>query len=77
MTNDKKPAASAPIPFPFSRVSPQHTSGGYRELGITPLAKQLGLQEWQLNGHWCSRCQGLWYGYTLETECPCCGNRNG
>jgi hypothetical protein len=47
------------------------------ELGSTPLAKQLGLHDWQLNGHWCSRCQGIWYGYTLEAECPRCGNRRG
>lgn len=75
MADDKKPAA--PIPFLFSLVSPQHTLGGYKELGTTALAKQLGLQEDQLNGHWCSRCEGIWYGYTLEAECPCCGNRNG
>jgi hypothetical protein len=75
MADNKKPAVLAA--FPFSRVPPQHTPGGYRELGITPLAKQLVLQEGQLNGHWCRRCQGIWYGYTLEAECPCCGNRNG
>jgi hypothetical protein len=49
----------------------------FRELGSTVLARQLGLQDWQLNGHWCSRCQGIWYGYTLETQCPRCGNRHG
>ena len=59
---------SAPIPLPVSR---------FRELGSTDLAKQLGLQDWQLNGHWCSRCQGIWYGYTLEAQCPRCGNRHG
>lgn len=59
MVDDKKHTESAPIPFPFSRVSPQHTPGGYHELRITALAKQLGLQEWQLNGHWCSCCQGI------------------
>ena len=66
-----------PITFPFARVSPPRTVGGFKELGTTPLAKQLGLVEWQLNGHWCRRCQGIWYGYTLEAECPCCGNRHG
>lgn len=49
----------------------------HRELGITPLARQLGLPEHQLGGHWCSRCQGIWYGCTLEVECPRCGNRHG
>ncbi len=47
------------------------------DLGITPLAKQLGLTSEQMNGHWCSRCQGIWFGYTLEAECPVCGNRHG
>jgi hypothetical protein len=59
---------SAPIPFPGAR---------FRELGSTVLARQLGLQDWQLNGHWCSRCQGIWSGYTLEAQCPRCGNRHG
>jgi hypothetical protein len=49
----------------------------FKDLGVTPLAQQLGLTTEQLNGHWCSRCQGIWFGYTLEAECPVCGNRNG
>lgn len=52
-------------------------SGRFRDLGITRLARQLGLTEEQTNGHWCSRCQGIWFGYTLEAECPVCGNRKG
>jgi hypothetical protein len=50
---------------------------GFRDLGITPLALQLGLTAEQTNGHWCSRCQGIWFGYTLEAQCPVCGNRHG
>ena len=49
----------------------------FRDLGITPLALQLGLTTEQTNGHWCSRCEGIWFGYTLEVECPVCGNRKG
>lgn len=64
-------------PFPYSRISPPATLGGFKDLGITPLARQLGLTLEQTNGHWCSRCQGIWFGYTLEVECPVCGNRNG
>lgn len=64
-------------PFPNSRLPPRQSPSGLRELGVTPLAKQLGLAEWQLNGHWCRRCLGIWYGYTLEAECPRCGNRHG
>lgn len=75
--DDSNDSGSRAVKFPFSRVTPQQTPGGFRELGITPLARQLGLVEWQLNGHWCRYCQGIWYGYTLEAECPCCGNRHG
>lgn len=52
-------------------------NGSFLDLGVTPLAQQLGLKPEQTNGHWCSRCQGIWFGYTLEAECPVCGNRNG
>jgi rubrerythrin len=58
-------------------LEPPQTPGGFRNLGTTPLARQLGLNDDQLNGHWCSRCQGIWFGYTLEAQCPVCGNRNG
>lgn len=64
-------------PFPCSRTAPPATPGGFKDLGITPLARQLGLAVEQTNGHWCSRCQGIWFGYTLEAECPVCGNRKG
>lgn len=80
MNSDDEPPpcrADRILRFPQSRVPPPQTPGGCRELGITPLARQLGLAEDQLNGHWCSRCEGLWYGYTLEAQCPRCGNRHG
>ena len=51
--------------------------GAFRDLGLTELAKQLELKPEQTNGHWCSRCQGIWFGYTLEAECPVCKNRHG
>lgn len=63
--------------FPASRAAPAHTPGGAPDLGSTPLARQLGLAEDQLHGHWCSRCRGLWYGQALEVQCPRCGNRRG
>jgi hypothetical protein len=66
-----------PTPFPHSRTLPAATPGGFKDLGRTPLAEQLGLTDQQTNGHWCSRCQGIWFGYTLEAQCPVCGNRNG
>ena len=52
-------------------------TGGFKDLGTTKLARQLGLTDEQTNGHWCSRCRGIWFGYTLEAECPICGNRHG
>lgn len=60
-----------------SLPAPPQTPGGFKDLGTTPLAQQLGLSDEQLNGHWCSRCRGIWFGYTLETQCPVCGNRRG
>lgn len=63
------------------RFSLEHAAarapGGFRDLGTTPLAQQLGLAPEQTNGHWCSRCEGIWFGYTLEVQCPVCGNRKG
>ena len=53
------------------------SSGNCNDFGITPLAIQLGLTPEQTNGHSCSCCQGLWFGYTLEVQCPVCGNRDG
>jgi rubrerythrin len=52
-------------------------ANNFKGLGITPLAVQLGLTPEQTNGHWCKRCQGIWFGYTLEVQCPVCGNRDG
>jgi hypothetical protein len=49
----------------------------FRDLGVTPLARALGLSLEQTSGHWCSRCEGIWFGYTLEAQCPVCGNRKG
>lgn len=63
--------------FPHAPRAPRATRGGFRDLGITPLARQLGLSHEQTSGHWCSRCQGVWFGYTLEAQCPACGNRKG
>jgi hypothetical protein len=63
--------------FIRSVVEPKAALGARRELGTTLLARQLGLPDHQLGGHWCSRCEGVWYGCLLEVECPRCGNRHG
>lgn len=75
--SDSERSSGKRAQFPQSRTTPPRTHGGFRDLGITPLATQLGLSVEQTNGHWCSRCQGIWFGYTLEAQCPVCGNRNG
>lgn len=79
-TGPKEPEHGADdrrLRIPHSRVSPRATPGGVRDLGVTPLARQLGLSHEQTNGHWCSGCQGIWFGYTLGRECPACANRKG
>ncbi len=65
------------VPFPQSRTSPTTSVGGYKDLGIGALARHLGMTKGQLTGHWCSRCNGMWFGYALEVACPQCGNRQG
>ena len=63
--------------FMQALAAPGHAPAPHRELGTTPLARQLGLVDEQLGGHWCSRCLGIWYGCMLEVQCPACGNRHG
>jgi hypothetical protein len=72
--SDDKSAPRKPIPFPVARTRPPGTPGGPRELGLSPLAQAAG-EGASLNGHWCSRCQGIWYGLPLEAQCPVCGHR--
>jgi hypothetical protein len=64
------------LPFLQSRVAPSRSRDA-RALGVTPLARQLGLPTDHLTGHWCSRCVGIWFGTALEVECPSCGSRQG
>ena len=63
--------------FPQSRVRPPGSSEPFKELGVGQLARQLAMLLGQTNGHWCSRCRGIWYGYFLEVTCPACGSRRG
>lgn len=81
-SDDKKqvklPAQDASVVrFPQSRVPPPGARDPYRDLGVGRMAKTLGIPKEQMTGHWCSRCKGIWFGYLLEVECPCCGSRNG
>lgn len=63
--------------FLFPPNSDRDNNGWFTDLGETPLVRHLGLRPEQTNGHWCSRCEGIWFGYTLEVECPICGNQRG
>ena len=62
--------------FPQSRVKLK-TSQNQRDLGLTPLSLSIGSSGKNPMGHWCSNCQGIWYSYFFEVECPQCGNRHG
>jgi hypothetical protein len=79
-SDDKDDEAGAEreiIRFPQSRVRPPGGKAAFKLLGSSELAKKLGAPDRQTTGHWCSRCQGVWYGYPLEVACPVCGNRHG
>jgi hypothetical protein len=69
--------ATAVIRFPQSRVAPPRSAGPVKQLGLGRMASVIGVPEQQATGHWCSQCQGIWYGYLLEVACPVCGNRHG
>jgi len=73
--NSRDPAAV--LRFPLSRTTPAGSPGGYKDLGVGAMARHLNMPKSQMTGHWCSRCQGIWFGYALEVECPQCGNRHG
>ena len=76
MTSDADPPERV-VRFPLSRTSPASATSPPRELGYGALAEQIGIPRQQATGHWCSRCNGIWYGYLLEVACPQCGNRHG
>ena len=65
----------AGLPQSIQRALTMH--GNFKDLGVSPLVRTLGLLDEQTNGHWCSRCEGIWFGYALEVQCPVCGNRSG
>jgi hypothetical protein len=71
------PAAARVVRFPQSRVAPRGSGSGFKNLGMSELAKYLGAPGRQGTGHWCSRCHGIWFGYVLEVTCPKCGGRHG
>lgn len=68
---------SSVIPFPFSRTQPTQTAEGEGAETYGNFAVLFGMPREQTTGHWCSRCQRIWFGYLLEVTCPTCGSRHG
>ena len=72
----KTPSARV-IRFPQSRVPGPGKTRPVKDLGLTPLARQIDPSGRGARGHWCSRCEGVWYSHLLEAACPVCGSRRG
>ncbi|GAB5468379.1 MAG: hypothetical protein Kilf2KO_14090 [Rhodospirillales bacterium] len=65
------------IRFPQSRVAGSGKGRPVKELGLSPLARRIDPSGKGARAHWCSRCQGVWYGCAGEAACPVCANRQG
>lgn len=77
MAEDRKNIDADGTPSSYLSSVQSVTTGNFKDLGLTPYARQLGLTTEQTHGHWCKRCEGIWFGYSLEVQCPVCGNRSG
>lgn len=65
------------VRFPQSRLPGRSKNRDVKNLGMTALARAVDPAGRGTRGHWCKRCQGVWYGQAGEVECPVCGNRHG
>lgn len=77
MNSKKKVSLGNVIPL---RAKGSEETTPFRELGYSPMARHLAAGARVgvgFHGHWCSYCQGIWFGYLLEAECPVCGRRSG
>ena len=77
MADDQKKTDFGSTSSSYMSSAESPTAGNFKDLGLTPYARQLGLTTEQTHGHWCKRCEGIWFGYSLEVQCPVCGNRSG
>ena len=84
--NTRQPRDGAPGTAPSTaeilnllpqRSSPEAGAATFKQLGNSPFAARYGSPDRQATGHWCTPCQGIWFGYLLEVTCPVCGNRRG
>lgn len=63
---------SVVIPFPGPRPPVPRP---LRDLGLTALSRSAGPMAVSPRGHWCDRCEGVWYSYFAEARCPVCGGK--
>lgn len=69
----EQPEKSVVVPFPGPRTPKAPAPA--RNLGLTPLSRLLGPVAIGPKGHWCDRCEGIWYSYFGEARCPVCGGK--
>jgi hypothetical protein len=71
------PEKSVVVRFPKRRALPWpgRTDAPARNLGLTPLSQALGPVGLSPKGHWCDRCEGIWYSYFGEARCPACNGK--
>lgn len=69
------PERSVIVPFPGPRARPAKAPEAARNLGLTALSKTLGPVAISPKGHWCDRCEGIWYSFFGEARCPVCGGK--
>lgn len=70
-----RPEKPVVIPFPGPRPKKSAPGPMVRDLGLTALSQSLGPVEVSPRGHWCDRCEGIWYSYFAEARCPVCGGK--
>lgn len=69
------PERSVVVPFPGPRSRPGPVPAAPRNLGLSTLSKALGPVMASAKGHWCARCNGIWYSYVGDGRCPECGGK--
>jgi len=70
-----KPGPRRPVEFPPPRPRVEREPETFEDLGESAMAMALGVGWAAQYGHWCSRCEGIWWGLPLEAQCPQCGHR--
>jgi hypothetical protein len=71
----EQPEKSVVVPFPGPRMRRAEAPAVLCNLGLTTLSKALGPVALSPKGHWCDRCEGIWYSHFGEARCPVCGGK--